>query len=261
MSVADDVALVTGASRGIGAALARRIARDGRHLVLTARRLDLLEALAHELESAHGIRATAIASDLGAPGGPAALVEEIARRDLVVDWLVNNAGVGTGGRFDQLPVERELDQIRVNVKAPVELTGLLLPDMIARGRGVVMNLSSIAGFGPMPYSATYGATKAFLLSFSEALAAELSGTGVHVVCVCPGFTRTEFQEKANINVSFLPSFAWMSSEDVADQAVRAARKSGVLVNGTMNNLTAVFMRLAPRGFVARMVAASMRGPV
>jgi len=260
VSVADDVALVTGASSGIGAALARRIARDGRHLVLSARRLDLLEALAHELEGAHGIRAVAIANDLGKPDGPAALVEEIARRDLVVDWLVNNAGIGSGGRFDQLPVEGELEQIRVNVKAPVELTGLLLPGMIARGRGVVMNLSSIAGFGPMPYTATYAATKAFVLSFSEALAVELSGTGVHVVCVCPGFTRTAFQEKAHIDVSFLPSFAWMSSEEVADQAVRAARRSGVLVNGTMNNLTTVLMRLAPRSLVARMVAASARGP-
>jgi len=256
--VADDVALITGASSGIGAALARRIARDGRHLVLTARRLDLLEALARELEAAHGIRAIAIANDLGKPGGPAALVEEIARRDLVVDWLVNNAGFGSGGRFDQLPVEGELDQIRVNVKAPVELAGRLLPGMIARGRGVVMNLSSIAGFGPMPYSATYAATKAFVLSFSEALAVELSGTGVQVVCVCPGFTRTGFQEKAHIDVSVLPWFVWMSAEEVADQAVNGARRSGVLVNGTMNNLTTVFMRLAPRSLVARMVAASMR---
>ena len=104
-----------------------------------------------------------------------------------------------------------------------------------------MNLSSIAGFGPMPYTATYAATKAFVLSFSEALAVEMSGTGVHVVCVCPGFTRTGFQEKAHIDVSFLPAFAWMSPEEVADQAVHAARRSGVLVNGAMNNLTTVFM--------------------
>ena len=122
-----------------------------------------------------------------------------------------------------------------------------------------MNLSSTAGFGPMPFSATYGATKAFLLSFSEALSVEVAGTGVHIVCVCPGFTRTEFQEKANIDTSALPAFAWMSAETVADQAVSAANRSGVLVNGTMNSVTTVFMRLAPRSLVARMVAAAMRG--
>jgi short-subunit dehydrogenase len=255
------VALVTGASSGIGEALARRIARDGRHLVLTARRIDRLDALARALEQAHGVRAVAIANDLGAAGGPAALVEEIEHRGLEVDWLVNNAGFATAGRFDTLPVERELDEIRLNVRAPVELTGRLLPAMVSRGRGVVINVSSTAGFAPMPYTATYAATKAFLLTFSEALAIEVAGTGVHVVCVCPGFTRTEFQQKAHIDASMLPSFAWMSAETVADQAVRAARKSGVLVNGTMNSLTTVFMRLAPRNLVARVTAAAMRGRV
>jgi short-subunit dehydrogenase len=259
--MAEQVALVTGASSGIGEALARRIARDGRHLALSARRIERLEALARELEGAHGVRAVPIANDLARADGPAALVEELARRGLEVDWLVNNAGFGTAGRFDRLPVERELEEIRLNVRAPVELAGRLLPGMVARGRGVVMNVSSIAGFGPTPFTATYGATKAFLLSFSEALAVELSGTGVHVVCVCPGFTRTEFQEKAKIDASFVPSFGWMSAEAVADQAVRAARQSGVLVNGTMNSLTTVLMRLAPRSLVARVAAAGMRGRV
>jgi short-subunit dehydrogenase len=211
--VAEPIVLVTGASSGIGEALARRIARDRKNLVLAARRIERLERL------------------------------------------------GTAGRFDRLPVERELEEIRVNVKAPVDLTGRLLPGMVARGRGVVMNVASMAGFGPMPYTATYGATKAFLLSFSEALAVEVSGTGVHVVCVCPGFTRTKFQEKAKVDASMLPSFAWMSAETVADQAVRAARRSGVLVNGTMNSLTTVVMRLAPRSLVARVAAAAMRGGV
>src|SRR5262245_38283110 len=253
--------LVTGASSGIGDALARRIARDGHHLVLTARRADRLEALARELASAHGIRATPTANDLTNSGGPAALVLELERRGLEVEWLVNNAGFATAGRFDLLPIEGELGEIRLNVRAPVELAGRLLPGMVKRGRGVVMNISSMAAFGPMPYTATYAATKAFLLSFSEALAVELSGTGVHVVCVCPGFTRTEFQEKVPVDASWLPSFAWMSAETVADQAVRAATRSGVLVNGTMNNLTTVFMRIAPRGLVARMAAAVMRGGI
>jgi len=133
--------------------------------------------------------------------------------------------------------------------------------MVARGRGVVMNVASVAGFAPMPYTATYAATKAFLLSFSEALAVELSGTGVRVVCVCPGSTRTEFQERAGIDANAVPRFAWMTAEQVADQAVRAAGRSGVLVNGTLNSLTTVFMRLAPRSLVARAAGAAMRGRV
>ena len=258
--MAQSVVVVTGASSGIGEALARRLARDRHDLVLTARRIDRLEQLARELAAAHGIQATAIPGDLARPDGPATLVSELERRGLEVDWLVNNAGFATAGRFDRLPIERELEEIRLNVKAPVDLTGRLLPGLVARGRGVVMNVASVAGFGPMPYTATYAATKAFLLSFSEALAVELSGTGVHVVCVCPGLTRTEFQEKAKIDANARPSFVWMSAEQVADQAVRAAGRSGVLVNGTMNSLTTVFMRLAPRSLVAR-AAAAMRGRV
>ena len=257
--MADLVTLVTGASSGIGEALARRLAKERHDLVLTARRADRLEALAHDLEAAHGIKAHTVPADLSRPGAPTELVQQIEARGLAVHWLVNNAGIGTGGRFDELPVDGEVDEVRLNVRAPVELTGRLLPSMMARGRGVVMNLASTAGFGPMPFSATYGATKAFLLSFSEALAVEVAGSGVHIVCVCPGFTRTEFQQKANIDTSALPDFAWMSAETVADQAVRAANRSGVLVNGTMNSLTTVFMRLAPRSLVARMVAATMRG--
>ncbi len=132
--------------------------------------------------------------------------------------------------------------------------------MVARGRGVVMNLASTAGFGPMPFSATYGATKAFLLSFSEALAVEVANTGVHIVCVCPGFTRTDFQaEGEHRRQRAARTSRGCRPTTVADQAVRAANRSGVLVNGTMNSLTTVFMRLAPRSLVARMVAATMRG--
>ena len=259
--MAQSVVVVTGASSGIGEALARQLARDHHDLVLTARRIDRLEQLARELVAAHGIRVTPIATDLARPDGPATLVSELERRGLEVDWLVNNAGFGTAGRFDQLPIDRELEEIRLNVKAPVDLTGRLVPGMVERGRGVVMNVASVAGFAPMPYTATYAATKAFLLSFSEALAVELSGTGVHVVCVCPGSTRTEFQETAKIDPNAVPWFAWMSAEQVADQAVRAAGRSGVLVNGTLNSLTTVFMRLAPRSLVARVAAAAMRGRI
>ncbi len=257
--MARSVVLVTGASSGIGEALARRLARDRRDLVLVARRIDRLEALAHELQDRHAIRVDVVATDLLAPGAPTRLAEDLERRELQVDWLINNAGFGTAGRFDRMPIARELEEIRLNVKVPVELTGRILPGMVRRGRGVVMHVASVAGYGPTPYSSTYGATKAFLISWSEAMVVELQGTGVNVVCVCPGFTRTEFQEKASIDASQVPSFAWQSAETVADEAVRSADVSGVVVNGVLNNVGTVLMRLAPRASLARLTAAAMRG--
>src|SRR5262245_3342028 len=143
--MADPVTLVTGASSGIGEALARRLARERHDLVLTARRADRLESLAHELEAAHGIKAHVVPADLGRPGAPTELVQEIESRGLAVHWLVNNAGIGTGGRVDQLPVEDEAGEIRLNGSAPVGPTGRLLPDVMARGRGVVRSLASEAG--------------------------------------------------------------------------------------------------------------------
>ena len=258
--MAETVALVTGASSGIGAALARRIARDGRALVLVARRADRLEALAAELRRDARVAAQAIACDLVRPGGARELVEEVARRGLVVEWLVNNAGFGTSGRFDRLPVEGELDEIRLNVEALVELTRRCLPGMVERRRGVVMNVASVAGFAPGPYTATYNATKAFVVSFSEAIAAELKGTGVEVLCVCPGFTSTEFQEKAGIDVSRVPKLAWMSAETVADEAVRGVGRGPILVNGVMNSVLTKALRFVPRSLVTRSVAAMLRPP-
>lgn len=249
--MAQEIALVTGASSGIGAALAQRIARDGRHVGLVARRADRLEAIAAELRSAHKVDAHVLPADLARRGAVRALADEIARRDLAVDWLVNNAGFGTAGRFHTLPVERELDEITLNAEVPVALTGLVLPGMVARRRGVVMNVASVAGFGPMPFNATYGATKAFLIAFSEALAVELEGTGVHVLCVCPGFTHTEFQEKAKVDTSKVPGFAWMSAEAVADEAVRAVGRRTILVNGAVNRVLTAAMRLTPRRLLVR----------
>jgi len=251
--MAQEVALVNGASSGIGEALARRIARDGRHLVLVARRAERLEALARDLKAAHGVAAHVIAKDLVKPGAARELVEDVERRGLTVDWLVNNAGFGTTGRFDRLPVEGELDEIRLNVEVLVELTARCLPAMVARKAGVVMNIASVGAFAPGPYFATYAATKAFVLSFTESIAGELRGTGVQVLCVCPGFTRTEFQEKAAVDVSGIPDFAWMSAEQVADQAVRAVGRGPVLVNGAMNSLMTAAVRFVPRGLVSRAV--------
>jgi hypothetical protein len=255
--MAEYVALVTGASSGIGAALARRLARDGRNLVLVARRADRLETLAHELEKA-GVRAHVIAKDLLRPGAARELFDELGRRGLVVDWLVNNAGFGMNGPFHRLPVERELDVIGLNVQVPVELTGLYLPGMVERKRGVVMNVASLGGFAPGPDMATYCATKSFVISFSEAIAEELRGTGVEVLCVCPGFTRTEFQDKADVDVSGLPGFVWMSAEEVADQAVRGVGHGPVLVNGVMNSVMARVTRIVPHGMLNRLVANMMK---
>jgi uncharacterized protein len=253
-----EIALVTGASSGIGAALARRIARDGRDLILVARRVDRLEALARDIEAGGEVKAHVVTSDLVRSGAVSALVDEVKSRGLQVDWLVNNAGFGTVGRFDQLPLARELEEIRLNIQALVELTGRFLPAMTARGRGVVMNIASMGGFTPGPYMATYTASKAFVLNFTEALATEMRGTGVDVLCVCPGFTRTEFQEHAVVDVSDVPGFVWMSAEDVADQAVRAVGHGAVLVNGLMNSVATSALRFVPRGLVTRLVAGMLR---
>src|SRR5213595_3840621 len=256
--MAQEVALVTGASSGIGEALARRIARDGRHLVLVARRAERLQALARDLEHAHEVTAHVIAKDLVKPAAARELLDEVGRRGLTVDWLVNNAGFGTVGRFDRLPVEGELDEIRLNVEVLVELTARCLPAMVARHAGVVMNIASMGAFAPGPYMATYAATKAFVLSFSEGIAAELGGTGVDVLCVCPGFTRTEFQTKAEVDVSGVPSFAWMSADAVADQAVRSLGRTPVVVNGAMNSMMATAIRFVPRAVTNRIVAAFLK---
>jgi short-subunit dehydrogenase len=253
-----EIALVTGASSGIGEALARRLAHDGLHLGLVARRGDRLEALAAELRAAHRIEVDVLPADLTKPGAVADLVGEIGRRGLDVDWLVNNAGFGTVGRFHTLPVERELDEIALNVEALVELTGRFLPAMVRRRRGVVMNVASIGAYLPSPNMATYTATKAFVLSFSEALAVELSDTGVRVLCVCPGVTRTEFQERARVDTGYVPGFLQQTAEAVADEAVRAVGHGAVVVNGTLNRLTLGALKFVPHVLLARMAAGLIR---
>jgi short-subunit dehydrogenase len=252
--MAQEIALVTGASSGIGEALARRIARDGRAVALVARRRDRLEALAADIRREHRVDAHVLPADLTASGAPRALVDEVARRELVVDWLVNNAGFGTFGKFQDLPVERELEEIRLNVEALVELTGRLVPGMVARGRGLVMNVSSVGGFVASPMMATYTATKAFVLSFTETIAAELEGTGVRALCVCPGFTRTEFQSHVAVDTTQIPGMAWMTSDEVADEAVRAAGRGGVLVNGFMNRTLTTALKFVPRSLAVRSAA-------
>src|SRR5437588_3456954 len=210
------LALVTGASGGIGAALARELARHGHDLVLAARGVAAMEALAAEL-SAEGANVTVIAADLAQPGAAASLAGEIARRGLGIEILVNNAGLGAAGRFDKVDPVRINEMLQVNIVALSELTRLVLPGMIARRRGRVMLVASVAGFQPGPHMAAYFASKAYVLSLGEALAYELRGTGVTVTTLCPGATATNFFAVAGAGQSVMARRLrrMMSSAEVA----------------------------------------------
>jgi short-subunit dehydrogenase len=252
----NQTALVTGASSGIGAAFARALAARGAHLVLAARSTDKLEALAGELSARHGVRVVALHSDLAQPGAGAALARETAGRGITVDVLVNNAGFGTHGPFEAASPERERDEVQLNVAAVVDLAHAFLPGMLARGRGAMVNVASTAAFQPVPYMAVYGATKAFVLSFSEALWAEARGRGVSVLALCPGPTATSFFDVAGENARFGRT---EPVEVVVARALRAlARNKSHLVSGTGNYLTAQMPRLFPRSVIARVSAVLMR---
>ncbi|NNG02735.1 MAG: SDR family NAD(P)-dependent oxidoreductase, partial [Inquilinus sp.] len=192
------IALVTGASAGIGAELAARAAADGFDLVLTARRTAPLEALAERLRKRYGAESTIIAADLATARGPAGLLKEIAGRGLAIDVLVNNAGFGAAGRFDMMDAKTVDGMIAVNIAAVTRLARALLPGMLERPRGGVLNVASTAAFQPGPMMAVYYATKSYVLSFSEARWEETRGSGVTVTALCPGPTRTEFQARAKM---------------------------------------------------------------
>lgn len=249
-------ALVTGASAGIGKELAQLFAADGHDVVLVARSVDKLEELAADLTSAYGVKAHVIAADLGDRASPGAVVEQARARGLTVDFLVNNAGFGSNGPFLDLDLERELAMIDVNVRALVELTQKLVRPMRARGFGRVMNIASTAGFQPGPYMATYYATKAFVVSFTEALAYELEGSGVSVTCYCPGATATEFAARAgNDKTRLFRRSGVASAKEVAADAYHAMMKGQILsVHGALNWLGMQSVRFAPRAALRRVVA-------
>jgi uncharacterized protein len=241
------LALVTGASGGIGAALARELARHGHDLVLAARSLAPLEALAAELR-AEGAAATVIAADLAKPGAAASLALEIGGRGLAIDILVNNAGLGAAGRFDRCDPARIGEILQVNIVALTELTRLLLPGMIARGHGRVMLVASTAAFQPGPRMAVYFASKAYVLSLGEALAYELRGTGVSVTVLCPGATSTQFFAVAGAANSLMARRVrrMMRAEDVARLGYRGlAAGRRVVITGAINRLMALAGRYAP----------------
>ena len=242
-------AVVTGASAGIGAAIGRELAGRGLGVTLVARREDRLLDLAEELGAAHGVRAEAIAADLGRRDGRARLAEELERLGLEVDALVNNAGFGYAGEFVDADRERQMDMVALNCEAVVDLCGRYLPGMVARDAGAVINIASTGAFQPMPKSATYGATKAFVLSYSEAVHSELEGTGVTVTVVCPGPVKTEFMDASGIGGAeeALPDFFWLSAEEVAADAVRAVEEGKrSIVNGRLNYAGTLLGRHTPR---------------
>jgi len=242
-------ALVTGASSGIGEAIARDLARRGvGHLILVARRADVLEHLASDLRRDHGTDVEVLAADLAVEGERRTVQERLADSARPVDLLVNNAGFGTAGRFVDLDAATEDREVLVNVVALQQLTRAALPGMLVRRHGAVLNVASMAAFVPLPSMATYGATKAFVTSFSEALHEETRGTGVTVTASLPGFTRTEFADQLeDASQDEVPDFMWMSAADVAAESVEGARRGKALVvPGVGNRVAAVAVWPLPR---------------
>lgn len=246
---ASSTAVVTGASSGIGEQLARELARRGHGVTLVARREGRLRELAAELASAHGIRAEIIAADVSEAAGRDRIVAALAERELAAEILVNNAGIGTMGLFHTLAAEREVALVRLNVEAVVALCAALVPAMVARGHGAVLNLGSSLAFQPVPRQATYSASKAFVLTFTEALRMDLAGTGVTATALCPGPVRTGF---AGL-IESSPGMLFSSVEEVARAGVDGlARGRATVIPGAGNRGGAILGRHLPRPLYLRL---------
>lgn len=244
------LAVVTGASSGIGEAYAGELAARGCHVVLVARSQDKLETLAGEITRKHGVQAYAMPGDLSKAGAARHLAEAIARLGLTVDILINNAGFGTYGRFEDINPEREQEEIMLNTAALVDLTHRFLPGMLGRKDGIVVNVASMAAFVPCAYSAVYGATKAFVLSFSEALWAETRRRGVRVLALCPGATDTGFFDAVGSR-EMAAGIALSTPENVVRAGFRGIdRGSSYVIDGRNNYMAAQMGRLFPRRRVA-----------
>ena len=247
-----ETALITGASSGIGLELARLFAADRSDLVLVARNEDRLRELAAELEGKFGISAQALAADLTRPDSAGEIATELASRGVQVDVLVNNAGFGAHGQVAALGVQRQLDVIEVNIAALTRLTALFLPAMLERKHGAVLNVASTAAFQPGPNQAVYCATKAYVLSFTEALAEETRGTGVRVSCLAPGATETQFAAQADMTGTLAFRLTTMAAAPVARAGYDGLRKGKVLVvPGLFNRAAALAVRVSPRALVTR----------
>ena len=249
--------LITGASSGIGAAFARKLAKRGRNLLLVARSEDKLIALCNEVGRVSGIRAQYVVMDLTEAEAPARLLEETQKRELEIEMLVNNAGFGSMGDFKRLDLARELEIIDLNVKSLVELTHRFLGPMRERRQGTIINVASTAGFQAVPFMATYAATKAFVLSFSEALCEENRSHGIHVMALCPGVTDTNFFAASEIERP--PMRTVQTPEEVVNAALRGlARKKSVVVSGWTNWFMVEAERVVPRALVTRVAGKALR---
>jgi len=252
-------AVVTGASSGIGADIARELARRGHGVTLVARREDRLKALADELAGAHRVRTEVIAADLTDADSRAELPAQLDARGLTPDIVVNNAGFTTMGPVHRADRAGELAMVRTNVEAVVDLCTLFVPGMVTRHRGAVLNTASTAAFQPLPGQACYGASKAFVLSYGRALGAELRGTGVTVTTLCPGPVETGFAEAAGMTDDeageALPKFMWVPAADVARAAVDGLDAGRpVVIPGAANRAAASLAQLAPKGWILPLMA-------
>jgi short-subunit dehydrogenase len=247
-----ETVLITGASSGIGWELARLFASDGAELVLVARSEGRLRELAGQLAAEYGVQAQVLPADLSQPAGPGEIMQALAQQDIEVDVLVNNAGFGAHGPVAGIGVARQLEMIQVNVAALTRLTALLLPPMLERRRGAILNVASTAAFAPGPDQAVYCATKAYVLSFTEALAEEVRGSGVRVSCLAPGATDTGFAAQAGMGSTRLFRWGVMDAGRVARAGHDGLRRGRTLViPGLLNQALAFSVRLSPRILVTK----------
>ena len=251
----DGFALITGASRGLGMAFARALAERHCNLVLVARSAEPLQALANELRQSTSVSVVAIQADLSFPGAGHILAAQLSKDKIPIDLLVNNAGFGLRGEFCGLSIRRQLEMLRLNNEAIVELTYNLLPRMLERQQKGIINISSTAGFQPIPFASVYSATKAFLTAFSLALEQELRSAGVAVVTVCPGrLHKNQNQESEQRARGKWPGI-YQSPDEVVEDALRVlANGGGLTVPGALNKFSVFAQRLIPRSFVPRLIA-------
>lgn len=250
--------LITGASGGIGEAFARRLAKEGHDLILVARSGDKLKTLGKELEDAYSIKVKIIEQDLARPNADNELFNETEKQGLDVGWLINNAGFGSQGDFAQLPLDRELEMIRLNVSTLVALTHRYLGKMRVKGSGTIINISSAAGFQPVPFMATYASTKAFVTSFSEALAEENRPFGIKVLAVCPGSTKTNFFKASGIDRA-TKFKGQQTPEQVVDTALKAVRSGKAkVISGWANYAVATAVHFMPNALVTKIVSGGLR---
>ena len=250
-------ALITGASSGIGETFARELATNQTDVILVARTQAKLEQLAKELQTQYQIKTEVVVQDLTVPGAGKILFDAVTAKGLTVDFLINNAGFGDYGKFGDRPLDKQLTMIQLNVTVLTELTGLFLPAMKQRNSGTIINISSIAGFQPLPYMSVYAASKAFVLNFTEALWAENKDSGVNILALCPGPTESEFFKRAEFPATFAAgnNNSLTSAEEVVQEALKAADKnqSTVVTGGLSNQLIVNVPRFVPRDFLVKAI--------